>query len=87
MKIKFYFSSPPTSIKMITSVGVLMPSNVKYDHIRKLDKNLQALTGTLRTMPREINVGYVIAMPKFNRMLKAVERSSIRAKWGYQTTK
>lgn len=30
-------------------------------------------------MPREINVGYVIAMPKFIRMLKAVERSRIRA--------
>lgn len=30
-----------------------------------------ALTGTLRTIPREINVGYVIAMPKFTRTLKA----------------
>lgn len=30
-----------------------------------------ALTGTLRTIPREINVGYVIAIPKFTSMLKA----------------
>lgn len=29
-------------------------------------------------MPREINVGYVIAMPKFTRTLKAVWRSRIR---------
>lgn len=35
-------------------------------------RNLLAFTGTLRTMPREINVGYVIAMPKFTRILKAV---------------
>lgn len=35
-------------------------------------RNLLAFTGTLKTMPREINVGYVIAMPKFTRTLKAV---------------
>lgn len=40
-------------------------------------RHLLAFTGTLRTMPREINVGYVIAMPKFTRMLKAVERKHI----------
>ncbi len=34
--------------------------------------DLLAFTGTLKTMPREINVGYVIAMPKFTRTLKAV---------------
>lgn len=37
---------------------------------------LHALTGTLRTIPREINVGYVIAIPKFTRMLKAEEREA-----------
>lgn len=42
-------------------------------------RNLLAFTGTLRTMPREINVGYVIAMPKFTRILKAVGRNKIRA--------
>ena len=29
-------------------------------------------------MPREINVGYVIAMPKFTSTLKAVGRSKMR---------
>lgn len=37
------------------------------------EKGLLALTGTLRTTPREMNVGYVMAMPKFIRTLKAVE--------------
>lgn len=37
---------------------------------------LHALTGTLRTIPREINVGYVTAIPKFTRMLKAGERNT-----------
>lgn len=40
--------------------------------------DLLAFTGTLRTMPREINVGYVIAMPKFTRTLKAVGGSTSR---------
>lgn len=39
------------------------------------ERGLLALTGTLKTTPREMNVGYVIAMPKFIRTLKAVEKS------------
>lgn len=46
-------------------------------------RDLLAFTGTLKTMPREIKVGYVIAMPKFTRMLKAVGRSKIRAAADY----
>lgn len=46
-------------------------------------KDLPAFTGTLRTIPREINVGYVIAMPKFTRMLKAVGNSKIRVATDY----
>lgn len=38
------------------------------------ERHSLAFTGTLRTIPREINVGYVIAMPKFTSMLKAGRR-------------
>lgn len=54
--------------------------------LRGKPKDLLAFTGTLRTMPREINVGYVIAMPKFTRMLKAVRRRRIRAAAYYTVT-
>lgn len=49
-------------------------------------RNLRAFTGTLRTMPSEINVGYVIAMPKFTRTLKAARGSRIRAAASYTLT-
>lgn len=32
---------------------------------------LPAFTGTLRTIPRDIRVGYVTAIPKFNTILNA----------------
>lgn len=32
---------------------------------------LPAFTGTLRTIPRDISVGYVTAIPKFNTILNA----------------
>lgn len=32
---------------------------------------LPAFTGTLSTIPRDISVGYVIAIPKFNKILNA----------------
>lgn len=38
--------------------------------------NSLALTGTLSTMPSEISVGYVTAMPKFTRILNAVEEEN-----------
>lgn len=47
-------------------------------------RDLLAFTGTLRTMPMEMNVGYVIAMPKFTRTLKAVGRSTIRSAADYK---
>lgn len=37
------------------------------------ERGLLALTGTLKTTPREMNVGYVMAMPKFIRTLKAAK--------------
>ena len=45
----------------------------------KKPRDLLAFTGTLRTMPSEINVGYVIAMPKFTRTLKAEIRAVRKA--------
>lgn len=39
----------------------------------KSQKFLPAFTGTLSTIPREIKVGYVIAIPKFSRILNAEE--------------
>ena len=34
-------------------------------------RSLPAFTGTLRTIPRDIRVGYVTAIPKFNTILNA----------------
>ncbi len=39
-------------------------------------KNLLALTGILSTMPSEISLGYVTAMPKFTRILNAVKEKN-----------
>lgn len=38
---------------------------------------LLAFTGTLSTIPRDIKVGYVIAIPKFNIILNAEIRNNI----------
>lgn len=38
--------------------------------------NSLALTGTLSTIPSEISLGYVIAMPKFTRILNAVKEKN-----------
>lgn len=43
------------------------------------ERHSLALAGTLRTIPREINVGYVIAMPKFTSMLKARRASKSKS--------
>lgn len=51
-----------------------------YEDETHQERNSLALTGTLRTIPREINVGYVIAIPKFTRMLKAGRESNIIAR-------
>lgn len=51
-----------------------MVAESKKLDVRGNPRDLLAFTGTLKTMPREINVGYVIAMPKFTRTLKAVRR-------------
>lgn len=38
--------------------------------------NSLALTGTLSTMPSEISLGYVMAIPKFTSILNAVEEEN-----------
>lgn len=38
--------------------------------------NSLALTGTLSTIPSEISLGYVMAMPKFTRILNAVKEKN-----------
>lgn len=62
-----------------------MASNIEFAPHQKVrptrrerERGLLALTGTLKTTPREMNVGYVMAMPKFIRTLKAVEGRIIR---------
>ena len=63
-----HFSVISFLFKMVAGIKKLSPGEEPRD--------LLAFTGTLRTMPRDINVGYVIATPKFNRTLKAVGRST-----------
>lgn len=41
-----------------------------YKHTES-HRSLPAFTGTLRTIPRDIRVGYVTAIPKFNTILNA----------------
>lgn len=61
---------------------ILSLTRIKKVWPTRRERGLLALTGTLKTTPREMNVGYVTAMPKFIRTLKAAEGHNIRNQSG-----
>lgn len=58
---------------LLSPAGIWEAADLTCSSRCRSQKSLPALTGTLSTIPREIKVGYVIAIPKFSRILNAEE--------------